>query len=160
MWILRIVRTVILNSHVCRCDSIEKLRAIIPQLRNDLADKRKCKEIYGYTFSFALDQGQKTLPPGVCVEFWKLLLPYRFYLSVIMIHVRRIGTGIAWVFEVDLIISIYHLIGLILKNELCLSNIHTDDSVCTQEFRCLRWIREKLLTINVFVFHQTKCVYY
>merc|ERR1719506_1728633 len=43
-------------------------------------DRAQCKEIYAFTFQFALDQGQKCLPVEMCVEFWKLLLKDHFVL--------------------------------------------------------------------------------
>mmetsp|Transcript_54035 Transcript_54035/g.106698 ORF Transcript_54035/g.106698 Transcript_54035/m.106698 type:complete len:255 (+) Transcript_54035:123-887(+) len=62
------------------CDDIVKLRAKIEELRGALHDRVACKEIYAYTFQFALDQGQKCLPVEMCIEFWKLLLRNHFAL--------------------------------------------------------------------------------
>lgn len=62
------------------CDDIAKLRAKLPDLRGMLADKTMCKDIYAYTFQFALDQGQRCLPCEMCIEFWKLLLREHFAL--------------------------------------------------------------------------------
>merc|ERR1712187_540238 len=57
------------------CDEVGKLRAKLDELRRPLLDKVALKEIYAYTFRFALDAGQRCLPVGICVELWKLLLP-------------------------------------------------------------------------------------
>eukprot|EP00746_Dinoflagellata_sp_MGD_P127160 gnl/MRDRNA2_/MRDRNA2_61810_c0_seq2.p1 gnl/MRDRNA2_/MRDRNA2_61810_c0~~gnl/MRDRNA2_/MRDRNA2_61810_c0_seq2.p1 ORF type:complete len:250 (+),score=45.96 gnl/MRDRNA2_/MRDRNA2_61810_c0_seq2:145-894(+) len=62
------------------CDDIQKLRAKLDDLREMLADKTVCKQIYAYTFQFALDQGQRCLPVEMCIEFWKLLLKDHFAL--------------------------------------------------------------------------------
>lgn len=62
------------------CDDISKLQAKLEDMRGQLADRTQCKEIYAFTFQFALDQGQKCLPVEMCVEFWKLLLKDHFAL--------------------------------------------------------------------------------
>mmetsp|Transcript_55056 Transcript_55056/g.154893 ORF Transcript_55056/g.154893 Transcript_55056/m.154893 type:complete len:259 (-) Transcript_55056:81-857(-) len=60
------------------CDDIHKLRAKLEELRAMLVDRAACKEVYAFTFQFALDQGQRCLPVEMCVEFWKLLLRGHF----------------------------------------------------------------------------------
>jgi len=62
------------------CDDIVKLRAKLEDLRGMLSDRTMCKEVYVFTFQFALDPGQKCLPVEMCVEFWKLLLKDHFVL--------------------------------------------------------------------------------
>lgn len=62
------------------CDDAQKLRAKLEELRAILNDRVRCKEIYAFTFQFALDQGQRCLPQEMCVEFWKLLLRQHFAL--------------------------------------------------------------------------------
>jgi len=62
------------------CDDIGKLQAKLEELRAMLSDRTMCKEVYAFTFQFALDQGQKCLPVEMCVEFWKLLLREHFVL--------------------------------------------------------------------------------
>lgn len=62
------------------CDDVQKLRAKLEELRSALSDRAACKEIYAYTFQFALDQGQRCLPVEMCIEFWKLLLRNHFAL--------------------------------------------------------------------------------
>eukprot|EP00927_Polykrikos_kofoidii_P050896 TRINITY_DN4473_c0_g1_i1.p1 TRINITY_DN4473_c0_g1~~TRINITY_DN4473_c0_g1_i1.p1 ORF type:complete len:266 (+),score=53.60 TRINITY_DN4473_c0_g1_i1:102-899(+) len=56
------------------CDEVQKLRLKLPELQSVLQDRARCKEVYAYTFQFALDLGQRCLPAEMCVEFWKLLL--------------------------------------------------------------------------------------
>lgn len=61
------------------CDQPLKLKAKVEEeLRAELRDRQQCKEIYGYTFQFALDKGQRCLPLEICIEFWKLLLRPHF----------------------------------------------------------------------------------
>eukprot|EP00928_Gymnodinium_smaydae_P056216 TRINITY_DN39632_c0_g1_i1.p1 TRINITY_DN39632_c0_g1~~TRINITY_DN39632_c0_g1_i1.p1 ORF type:complete len:290 (-),score=46.57 TRINITY_DN39632_c0_g1_i1:192-947(-) len=62
------------------CDELIKLRSKLPELQAALKDKTACKEIYSFTFQFALDQGQRCLPAEMCIEFWKLLLVGHFAL--------------------------------------------------------------------------------
>lgn len=47
-----------------RCDSTEKLRALLPRLEQELKDPVKFKDFYQFTFSFAKNPGQKGL--GEC----------------------------------------------------------------------------------------------
>ncbi|RHZ75068.1 hypothetical protein Glove_217g20 [Diversispora epigaea] len=44
-----------------RCDSIEKMRAAIPRLRQSMKDDNTFKEIYQFTFKFGLNENQKSL---------------------------------------------------------------------------------------------------
>lgn len=62
------------------CDEVGKLKAKLEDLRGMLSDRAQCKEVYAFTFQFALDAGQKCLPVEMCVEFWKLLLKDHFAL--------------------------------------------------------------------------------
>lgn len=62
------------------CDEVTKLRARLPELQAVLQDRTKCKDVYAFTFQFALDQGQRCLPAEMCIEFWKLLLAGHFAL--------------------------------------------------------------------------------
>lgn len=63
-----------------RCDDLKKLQGKLGECRAMLADKKGCKEVYGFTFHFSLDEGQRCLPVDVCLELWKLLLPPHFAL--------------------------------------------------------------------------------
>lgn len=45
----------------CRCDSIEKLKAQLPKIEQELKDSRKFKDFYQFTFNFAKNPGQKGL---------------------------------------------------------------------------------------------------
>ncbi|CAJ0641461.1 1616_t:CDS:10 [Entrophospora sp. SA101] len=57
-----------------RCDTLLKMRAAIPGLRQTLNDDLKFKEIYQFTFKFGLGENKKSLSLDVATEFWKLLL--------------------------------------------------------------------------------------
>ncbi|EIE18950.1 DUF298-domain-containing protein [Coccomyxa subellipsoidea C-169] len=56
-----------------RCDSIKKLQQKLPGLRAELQDDKKFKEIYNYTYSFALDKGKKCMPQDTAISLWRLL---------------------------------------------------------------------------------------
>lgn len=45
----------------CRCDSPEKLKALLPRLEQELKDSGKFKDFYQFTFNFAKNPGQKGL---------------------------------------------------------------------------------------------------
>merc|ERR1712232_522134 len=62
------------------CDELGKLRGKLDEMRATLADRTTCKEIYSFTFQFALDPGQRCLPVEMRLEFWKLLLRGHFAL--------------------------------------------------------------------------------
>uniref|UniRef100_A0A1D1XTH4 Defective in cullin neddylation protein n=1 Tax=Anthurium amnicola TaxID=1678845 RepID=A0A1D1XTH4_9ARAE len=61
-----------------RCDSIEKMRAAIPRLRQSLKDDNTFKEIYQFTFKFGLSENQKSLSLDVAIEYWRMLLSDRW----------------------------------------------------------------------------------
>lgn len=44
-----------------RCDSTEKLKALLPKLEQELKDSAKFKDFYQFTFAFAKNPGQKGL---------------------------------------------------------------------------------------------------
>uniref|UniRef100_A0A0G4IEG5 Defective in cullin neddylation protein n=1 Tax=Chromera velia CCMP2878 TaxID=1169474 RepID=A0A0G4IEG5_9ALVE len=62
------------------CDSIEALKKEMPKMREHLRMRDKLKEVYLYTFSYALDDGRKNLAMEHCIGFWKLLLKGHFEL--------------------------------------------------------------------------------
>lgn len=51
------------NKLLCRrrCDSTEKLKALLPRLEQELKDSAKFKDFYQFTFTFAKNPGQKGL---------------------------------------------------------------------------------------------------
>lgn len=44
-----------------RCDTTEKLKALLPRLEQELKDPTKFKDFYQFTFNFAKNPGQKGL---------------------------------------------------------------------------------------------------
>merc|ERR1712190_532896 len=56
------------------CENKDALQRKLPQLRAVLVEIITCKEVYSFTFQFALDEGQRCLPLPMCIELWKLIL--------------------------------------------------------------------------------------
>merc|ERR1711900_58738 len=50
------------------------MQARIPDLRELLADKVRCKEVYGFAFALSLEEGQKNLEAEYAFQLWKLFL--------------------------------------------------------------------------------------
>lgn len=89
------------------CDDVHKLRGKLDELRSMLSDRTTCKEIYAFTFQFALDQGQRCLPVEMCVEFWKLLLREHFalldkWLAFVELKVKNAISKDTWMMLYDL----------------------------------------------------------
>ncbi|KIY93801.1 DCN1-like protein 2 [Monoraphidium neglectum] len=55
------------------CDSLEKLKRRLPDIRADLRDPAKWREIYNYAFNWAKGKNQKCLQLDVAVGMWQLL---------------------------------------------------------------------------------------
>ncbi|CEM03285.1 unnamed protein product [Vitrella brassicaformis CCMP3155] len=92
-------------------DSVERLRDKLPEMRATLKERVRCKDIYGFTFQFALDQGQRTLPLEMCVEFWKMLLRDHFtllddWLEFVKDHCKNNVTKDTWMMLYDLATTI------------------------------------------------------
>lgn len=56
-------------------DSLEKLRALLPQLRAELGDPSKFRGIYQYAYLFSREKGQKCVHLDVALAMWQLLVP-------------------------------------------------------------------------------------
>jgi DCN1-like protein 1/2 len=55
-------------------DTLPKLRSVVLQRRSQLSrDRELFKNVYNHTFTLALAGNQKSLPPEMALEFWKLL---------------------------------------------------------------------------------------
>lgn len=54
-------------------DSLEALKRKLPELRNDLNDPERWREIYNYAFGWAKEKGQKCLQLDVALGMWQLL---------------------------------------------------------------------------------------
>ena len=59
------------------CDSIESLRKKIPNLKQELANPAKFKEIYKFIFDFSRDQGFKNVAIDTAIALWQILLSDR-----------------------------------------------------------------------------------
>jgi DCN1-like protein 1/2 len=62
------------------CDSINKLRDRIPQLRSQMNDINSFRPFYQFIFNFARDPGSRNLSVETGVGLWKLLLEERYSL--------------------------------------------------------------------------------
>ncbi|DAZ98281.1 TPA: hypothetical protein N0F65_008966 [Lagenidium giganteum] len=62
------------------CQTIDDLKRKLPLLRKKLQSDDQFQLIYSYTFSFARDASQKSLPRDIALGLWELLLPGRFEL--------------------------------------------------------------------------------
>ncbi|KAK9765849.1 Scaffold-type E3 ligase [Basidiobolus ranarum] len=60
------------------CDSLEKMKGVIPKLRAELDDENKFREIYQFTFKFSRSENQKSLPLDIAVPLWQLLFEGRY----------------------------------------------------------------------------------
>jgi hypothetical protein len=64
---------------ICGCaalevNTVEDLRAKMPELRENVLTGRTLPEVYGYTFGVALDPPSKVLPLEEATQYWALLL--------------------------------------------------------------------------------------
>lgn len=55
------------------CDSIEKIRRRLPDMRADLRDAAKFREIYVYAYGFSAEKGQACLQLDTALAMWQLL---------------------------------------------------------------------------------------
>ncbi|OMJ84174.1 hypothetical protein SteCoe_14725 [Stentor coeruleus] len=60
------------------CDSIQKLKNKLPDMRIVLADTKQFKEIYNYVFGFSREAGCRNLSIDVAIALWRLLLGAKF----------------------------------------------------------------------------------
>uniref|UniRef100_A0A8P4GS23 DCN1-like protein n=1 Tax=Dicentrarchus labrax TaxID=13489 RepID=A0A8P4GS23_DICLA len=66
------------SSWMAWCDSIEKLKAQLPKMEQELKDQGKFKDFYQFTFNFAKNPGQKGLDLEMAIAYWNLVLAGRF----------------------------------------------------------------------------------
>ncbi|CAI5775956.1 DCN1 1 isoform X2 [Podarcis lilfordi] len=60
------------------CDSIEKLKAQLPKMEQELKEPGRFKDFYQFTFNFAKNPGQKGLDLEMAIAYWNLVLHGRF----------------------------------------------------------------------------------
>ncbi|KAG7675062.1 hypothetical protein Ndes2526B_g07910 [Nannochloris sp. 'desiccata'] len=56
-------------------DSLEKLKAKLPQLRAELLDPNSFREIYNFAYKFSCEKGQKCVHLETALAMWQLLIP-------------------------------------------------------------------------------------
>lgn len=59
-------------------DSIDKLKAKLPQLENELNDLNKFKEFYQFTFNYAKEHAQKGIDLEMAIAYWNIVLQGQF----------------------------------------------------------------------------------
>ncbi|KAJ8969827.1 hypothetical protein NQ317_019534 [Molorchus minor] len=60
------------------CDNIDKLKARLPALENELKDSYKFKDFYQFTFNYAKNPGQKGLDLDMAIAYWNIVLKGKF----------------------------------------------------------------------------------
>jgi DCN1-like protein 1/2 len=66
--------------------SVQDLKTRLPVLRGELADRRRFKETYRFTFNFAREPGRRNLSHEAAVEMWKLLLPDKYPQTALLLE--------------------------------------------------------------------------
>lgn len=56
------------------CDSVEKLKKKLPELRAELSNEERFKDIYNYAYMFSREKGQKCVQFDTACGMWQLLL--------------------------------------------------------------------------------------
>lgn len=89
-----------------QCESLDKLKNKLPELRQELVVADALKRVYSYVFTFALEKGQKTLSQDLCIEFWNMLLTNHFpllpeWIAFVRERVRNTITKDTWVLLFD-----------------------------------------------------------
>lgn len=59
-------------------DSIDKLKAKLPQLENELSDANKFKDFYQFTFNYAKEHAQKGIDLDMAIAYWNIVLQGQF----------------------------------------------------------------------------------
>ncbi|GAX81392.1 hypothetical protein CEUSTIGMA_g8823.t1 [Chlamydomonas eustigma] len=56
------------------CDSLDKLKKKIPDLRSEIRNEERFKDIYAFAYGFSCEKGQKCIQLDVALGMWKLLI--------------------------------------------------------------------------------------
>lgn len=59
-------------------DSIDKLKAKLPQLETELRDSNKFKDFYQFTFNYAKEHAQKGIDLDMAIAYWNIVLQGQF----------------------------------------------------------------------------------
>lgn len=60
------------------CDGVDKLKARLSNLENELRDNFKFKDFYQFTFNYAKNPGQKGLDLDMAIAYWNIVLKGKF----------------------------------------------------------------------------------
>ena len=60
------------------CDSVEKLKAKLPNLEKEILDPNKFKEFYQFTFNYAKNPNQKGLDLEMALAYWNIVMAGRY----------------------------------------------------------------------------------
>jgi len=60
------------------CDSVDKLKAKLPNLEKEILDQNKFKEFYQFTFNYAKNPSQKGLDLEMALAYWNIVMAGRF----------------------------------------------------------------------------------
>ena len=55
------------------CNSIDKVKRKLPQLRSELKNNQTFQDVYNYAYGFACEKGQKCLQLDTAIAMWQLL---------------------------------------------------------------------------------------
>jgi len=61
-----------------KCDSIDKLKQRLPELRNEIKDTQPFKDFYNFIFFLVKENDQRTLNLDMAIAVWKLILKDKF----------------------------------------------------------------------------------
>lgn len=60
-----------------KCDSIAKLAALIPSLRQEMQNPAKFQEVYRYAYGFSCEEGQKIVHFDMALAMWQIIFSQR-----------------------------------------------------------------------------------
>ncbi|CAB0032398.1 unnamed protein product [Trichogramma brassicae] len=60
------------------CDTIDKLKAKLPSLEDELREAYVFKQFYNFTFNYAKNPGQKSLDLEMAIAYWNIVLKDKF----------------------------------------------------------------------------------
>lgn len=79
-------------------DSIDKLKARLGSLENELRDPLKFKDFYHFTFNYAKNTGQKGLDLDMAIAYWNIVLDDKFKFLQLWCQFLQVSTYILILF--------------------------------------------------------------